>query len=89
MNRYETAFTIPHKPRAGMVRPRRDRIGGEHSVEVDECFIGGETRGEGRGVRHKATVIGAVEVRARNDGDERSAKWKAAHGGGAPAKKLL
>jgi hypothetical protein len=89
LNRYETAFTILHKLRAGMVRPERDRIGGEHSVEVDECFIGGETRGEGRGVHHKATVIGAVEVRARNDGDERAAKWKAAHGGGAPAKKLV
>jgi ISXO2-like transposase domain/Transposase zinc-ribbon domain len=59
LNRYETAFTILHKLRAGMVRPERDRIGGEHSVEVDECFIDGETRGEGRGVHHKATVIGA------------------------------
>jgi hypothetical protein len=45
--------------------------------------------GRGRGVHHKTTVIGAVEVRTRNDGDERAAKWKAAHGGGASAKKLV
>lgn len=89
LSRYETAFTILHKLRAGMVRPERDRIGGEHPVEVDECFIGGETRGEGRGVHHKVTVIGAVEVRARKDGEERAAKWKAAHGGGVPTKKLV
>jgi ISXO2-like transposase domain len=50
-------------------RPERDAIGGAHPIEVDECYIGGETRGEGRGTHHKATVIGAVEVRPRkNDG---------------------
>jgi hypothetical protein len=38
LSRYETAFGILHKLRAGMVRPERDKIGGyprEH-VEVDE-----------------------------------------------------
>jgi hypothetical protein len=30
--RYETAFQILHKLRAGMVRPDRDRIGGETSA---------------------------------------------------------
>ena len=89
LSRYETAFTILHKLRAGMVRPERDRIGGEHPVEVDECLVGGETRGEGRGVHHKVTVIGAVEVRARKDGEERAAKWKVAHSSGVPAKKLV
>ena len=53
LTRYETAFQILHKLRAGMVRPERDAIGAEHPVEVDECLIGGETRGEGRGVHHR------------------------------------
>lgn len=50
LTRYETAFQILHKLRAGMVRPHQDRIGGranEH-VEVDETWIGGRTRGEGQ-----------------------------------------
>ena len=69
ISRYETAFQILHKLRAGMVRPERDTIGAEHPVEVDECLVGGETRGEGRGIHHKSVVIGAVEVRSRrNDG---------------------
>jgi hypothetical protein len=71
LSRYETAFQILHKLRAGMVRPERDCIGGEHPVEVDECFIGGRTRGEGRGVHHMTTVIGAVEVRLREETKKR------------------
>jgi len=46
LSRYETAFQILHKLRAGMVRPHQDRIGGranEH-VEVDETWVGGRTR---------------------------------------------
>ena len=65
LSRIETAFQILHKLRAGMVDPERDRIGAEWPVEVDECFIGGRTRGEGHGVHHKATVVGAVEFRTR------------------------
>ncbi len=62
LSRYETAFGILHKLRAGMVRPDRDRIGGQGShVEVDETWVGGRTRGEGRGVHHKTPVAGAVE----------------------------
>jgi transposase-like protein len=61
--RYETAFQILHKLRAGMVRPDIDPIGGAHAVEMDETWIGGRTRGEGRGVHHKTCVVGAVEVR--------------------------
>ena len=41
LSRYETAFQILHKLRAGMVRPDQDRIGGrpgEH-VEVDETWV--------------------------------------------------
>ena len=70
LSRYETAFGILHKLRAGMVRPDQDRIGGrpnEH-VEVDETLVGGRTRGEGRGVHHKTLVSCAVEVRRREPG---------------------
>jgi len=89
LTRYETAFGILHKLRAGMVRPDRDAIGGEHPVEIDECLIGGASRGHGRGVHDMVTVVGAVEVRARKDGKERAAKWKDSHRGGIPAKKLV
>ena len=65
LSRYETAFQMLHKLRAGMVRPERDAIGSEHPVEVDETLVGGRTKGEGRGVHHKATVVGAIEVRTR------------------------
>jgi transposase-like protein len=75
ISRYETAFQMLHKLRAAMVRPDRDRIGGEHMVEVDEAEIGGETRGEGRGVHHMATVVGAVEIR-RGDPEEIRRKRK-------------
>jgi transposase-like protein len=63
LSRYETAFQMLHKLRAGMVRPDRDRIGAEWPVEADETFVGGRTRGEGRGVHHKAIVAIAVEIR--------------------------
>jgi transposase-like protein len=65
LTRYETAFQILHKLRAGMVRPNRDRIGTDWPVEVDETFVGGRTRGEGRGIHHKVIVAGAVEFRPR------------------------
>jgi ISXO2-like transposase domain/Transposase zinc-ribbon domain len=68
--RYETAFQILHKLRAGMVRPDQDRIGGEacNHVEVDESWVGGRTRGKGRGIHDKLLVVGAVEVRRRKPG---------------------
>ena len=68
--RYETAFDLLHKLRAAMVRPDQDRIGGlsNQHVEVDEAWIGGRTRGEGRGVHHKTLVVAAVEVRHREPG---------------------
>lgn len=66
LKRYETAFQILHKLRAGMVRPTRDRIGhgakSKDHVEVDETWIGGATRGEGRGKHHQTLVAAAVEV---------------------------
>lgn len=81
LSRYETAFQILHKLRAGMVRPERDSIGGEYPVEVDECFIGG--------VHNKTIVVGAIEVRQRKDAENRAAKYKQAHAGGVPLKKLV
>jgi len=65
IKRYETAFQILHKLRAGMVRPGRDRIGTWDHVEIDETLVGGRTRGKGRGVHDQTLVIAAVEVRHR------------------------
>jgi len=70
LSRYETAFQILHKLRAGMVRPARDRIGGAFPVELDETYVGGRTMGEGRGVHHGIVVVGAVEVRTRKPSDK-------------------
>jgi len=70
LSRYETAYGLLHKLRSAMVRPDQDRIGGhegEH-VEVNETLVGGQTRGEGRGKRHKVVVSCAVEVRHRQPG---------------------
>jgi transposase-like protein len=68
LSRYETAFQILHKLRAGMVRPDRDRIGkpgtADH-VEIDETWVGGATRGKGKGVHDQTLVAAAVEVRQR------------------------
>ena len=36
--------------------------------EVDETYVGGRTRGEGRGIHHKTLVTAAVEVRHREPG---------------------
>jgi hypothetical protein len=89
LSRYETAFQILHKLRAGMVWPERDIIGGQYTVEIDECLVGGRTRGEGRGVHHMAVVVGAVEVRPRKDAEDRKAKHRQAHEGGVPLKSLV
>ena len=83
LTRYETAYTILHKLRSGMVRPNRDKIGSEHPVEIDECNVGGATRGEGSGVHHMTTVIGAVEVRTKKppeDPEGKSVKIKYKNG---------
>jgi len=87
LKRYETAFQMLHKLRSGMVRPDRDLIGGEYPVEVDETLVGGRTRGEGRGVHHKATVVGAVEVRTKKEGE--GSKANANHSKGTPVKRQI
>jgi transposase-like protein len=70
---YQPAFMMFHKLRAAMVNPNRGRIGkgknretGEdefYTVEMDESYVGGRTRGKGRGVTEKVVVVGAIEVR--------------------------
>ena len=66
---------VLHKLRAGMVRPDRDRIGAQWPVELDETLVGGKTRGEGRGVHHKMYLVGAVEVRQKQDQHGRRAVY--------------
>lgn len=64
LSSYQTAFTILHKLRAGMVRSGRDRLSG--TVEVDETYIGGERPGPaGRGALGKVIVAGAVDIRGK------------------------
>jgi hypothetical protein len=63
LSRYETAFQMLHKLRAGMVRPERDRIGAEHPVEIDETYIGGKVHAEHKRVSAQCIVVGAVEIR--------------------------
>jgi len=74
LSRYETAFQMLHKLRCGLVRPTRDTIGALYPVEVDETLVGGRTRGEGRGIHHKATVVGAVEIRQKTETKSRNGK---------------
>jgi hypothetical protein len=86
IGRYETAFVLLHKLRAAMVRPDRDKIGGEHLVEVDEAAVGGQTRGEGRGVHHMATVVGAVEVRRGDPAEIQRKRKRQKHNKGRPVR---
>jgi len=57
-----------------MVRPDQDRIGGkpEEHVEADETYVGGRTRGKGRGVHDMVLVAGGVEVRQRKIASSRN-----------------
>jgi hypothetical protein len=66
----QTSFTMLHKLRSCMLRPDRDKVGDEWPVEIDECYVGGATRGEGKGVHHKVLVIGAVEVCTKKPTEE-------------------
>ena len=89
LSRYETAYMMMQKLRAGTVRLDRDPIGTEHPVEIDETLVGGRTRGEGRGRHHKVYVLGAVEVRKRKQGEDRSAEGEKDHDGGKPLKRSV
>ncbi len=86
LTRYETAFQMLHKLRVAMVRPSRSKIGegGEdvdsnlqrYPVELDETYVGGRTRGKGRGVTEKVVVVGAVEVRISEKEDLVDGEYK-------------
>jgi transposase-like protein len=58
---YKTAWAMLHKLRRAMVRPGRERLHG--TVEVDECYWGGEEKGvTGRLTEDKAMILVAAEV---------------------------
>lgn len=86
LTRYETAFQILHKLRAGMATTS-GRIGLRTHVEIDETYIGGHKPGRGRGVHDGAIVVGAVEVKQRkverieDETDYRHDKRKPKRGG--------
>jgi len=64
---YKTAWTMLHKLRRAMVRPRRDRLTGR--VEADEAFVGGEEEGvHGRQTETKAMIAVAAEEDGRGIG---------------------
>jgi transposase-like protein len=58
---YETAWSWLHKLRHFMGQARRRPL--SRTVEVDECFVGGERHGKGRSAGGKVLVVLAVEVR--------------------------
>ena len=66
--RFETAYQMLQKLRAGMVNPEREPLTG--TVEADETFIGGKRAGKpGRSrARGKYLVVAAVEVRGASAG---------------------
>ncbi len=65
---YEAAWSLLHKLRRAMVRPGREKLGGE--IEVDETAVGPSAPGRlGRGTfADKAIIAIAVEARARGTG---------------------
>jgi transposase-like protein len=64
---YETAWTLLHKIRRAMVRPGRDRLGGQ--IEVDETYLGGLEEGlRGRQVENKAMIAIAAQVNGKGIG---------------------
>ena len=56
---YDTAWGWLHKLRRAMVRPERDLLSGV--VELDEVFIGSETRGRAGGAKDNCAAMIAVE----------------------------
>jgi transposase-like protein len=82
-SRLETAWTMLHKLRAGLVAPEREQLSTDcddpthtdHWVEIDEVYVGGEEHGtehRGRGAETKSLVAIAVEVHEwTGDTDER------------------
>lgn len=84
IGRYETAFQMLHKLRAGMVRVGRGPIGGEHQVEIATMMIGGPSRHEN--APEKVMVAIAVEVCERKPGEQPS-NGNQKHSKGMPLKR--
>jgi len=64
---YETAWAWMHKLRRAMVRPERELLTGV--VELDEVFIGNESRGRAEGVKdHTAAMIAIESIPGRKLG---------------------
>ncbi len=61
---YETAWAWMHKLRRAMVRPERELLSGV--VELDEVFIGNESRGRAGGVKDTCAAMIAVESMPRD-----------------------
>lgn len=67
LSSYRTAWIWLHKLRRAMVRPGRDRLGGE--IEVDETYVGGVTPGKpGRSRGSKALVVIAAQADGKGIG---------------------
>jgi ISXO2-like transposase domain len=72
-----------------MVRPDRGRIGGDFPVKVDETWVGGRTRAQGREQHHKTLVVGALKERKRKEDETTRDPNKALpHRGGLYAGRL-
>ena len=57
---YRTAWYLSHRIRKSMVDAYPFPLSG--IVEIDETYVGGKTRGKGRGYKgNKATVVGAIQ----------------------------
>lgn len=61
----DLAYLLFHKLRAASAVDKREKLGLIYPVEIDETYIGGKTRGKGRGVTDATLVIAAVEARIR------------------------
>lgn len=68
---YQSAWTVLHKLRRGMVRPGRDQLSGR--VEVDETQVGGPGH-KGRGSPTKTLVIIAAQEEGKGIGRIRMAR---------------
>lgn len=65
---YETAWAWLHKFRRAMVRPDRDTLGDPAAgviVELDQSYLGGQSRGKDGGSSDKVPITIAVERTAR------------------------